>query len=213
MRLLIASAAFAALMAPHAALAGETISYKYDARGRLVKVERSGTINNGVTSDYSFDKANNRVSLTVAGAGSGGAALNQAASGDELATEAMELDEQSPAPNDTSSAVGENVFFSVDDPDVGEGGDLLFAVIKTGATSQSLTVDYSTDPGSAGTSDYGSRSGSLTFAPADRIKYVVVPALADAQIEPNETVLLNISGAVPISDAQGVGTILAGGGQ
>ena len=50
-----------------AAHAGETITYTYDAKGRLVKVERSGTVNNGVTTTYSHDKANNRTNLTTTG--------------------------------------------------------------------------------------------------------------------------------------------------
>jgi uncharacterized protein involved in exopolysaccharide biosynthesis len=50
-----------------AAYAAETITYKYDARGRLVKVERSGTVNNGVTTDYTIDKADNRTNKTTTG--------------------------------------------------------------------------------------------------------------------------------------------------
>lgn len=47
--------------------AAEAITYTYDARGRLVKVERSGTINNGVKSEYSHDRANNRQTVVVTG--------------------------------------------------------------------------------------------------------------------------------------------------
>lgn len=43
-----------------AAIAAETIAYSYDAKGRLVKVVRTGTANNNVTVDYEHDKANNR---------------------------------------------------------------------------------------------------------------------------------------------------------
>jgi hypothetical protein len=49
-------------------MAAETVSYGYDARGRLVKVVRSGggaTANS--TSNYSYDKADNRTNLNVAG--------------------------------------------------------------------------------------------------------------------------------------------------
>ena len=41
-------------------LAAETISYSYDAKGRLVKVVRTGTVNNNVTVEYEHDKADNR---------------------------------------------------------------------------------------------------------------------------------------------------------
>jgi YD repeat-containing protein len=40
--------------------ASETVKYIYDARGRLIRVERTGTVNNGVTTDYEHDKAHNR---------------------------------------------------------------------------------------------------------------------------------------------------------
>jgi len=45
-----------------AAGASETISYSYDARGRLKQVAHSGTVNNGVTTNYTYDKADNRSS-------------------------------------------------------------------------------------------------------------------------------------------------------
>lgn len=51
------------------AAANETITYSYDARGRLVRVVRTGTVNNGVTADYAHDKANNRTNVTVNGSG------------------------------------------------------------------------------------------------------------------------------------------------
>jgi YD repeat-containing protein len=50
-----------------AANAAETITYTYDARGRLVQVARSGTVNNGVTTSYTIDKADNRTNKTTTG--------------------------------------------------------------------------------------------------------------------------------------------------
>lgn len=62
-----AAALFAVLAAAAApAAASETISYTYDALGRLVKVARSGTVNDGVNACYSHDKADNRSNVTVA---------------------------------------------------------------------------------------------------------------------------------------------------
>lgn len=60
-------AAMAVAALPLAAMAAETIVYSYDAKGRLVKVERSGTVNNNVKAEYSHDKADNRVNVTVTG--------------------------------------------------------------------------------------------------------------------------------------------------
>jgi YD repeat-containing protein len=48
------------------AMASETINYSYDARGRLVLVKHSGTVNNNVSANYTYDKANNRTNLNVA---------------------------------------------------------------------------------------------------------------------------------------------------
>lgn len=47
------------------ALADETVTYSYDDRGRLVSVNRSGTINDGVSAAYAYDKADNRTNVTV----------------------------------------------------------------------------------------------------------------------------------------------------
>ncbi len=60
--------AAAALATAAAAVAAETVTFTYDARGRLVKVVRSGTVNNGVTTSYSYDKADNRKTKTTSGA-------------------------------------------------------------------------------------------------------------------------------------------------
>jgi YD repeat-containing protein len=48
-----------------AATASETINYTYDARGRLVQVKHSGSVNNNVTANYQYDKADNRTNVNV----------------------------------------------------------------------------------------------------------------------------------------------------
>jgi YD repeat-containing protein len=55
----------AAILVTTAAVASETITYTYDARGRLVKVERSGTVNNGVKAEYTYDKGDNRTNVNT----------------------------------------------------------------------------------------------------------------------------------------------------
>jgi hypothetical protein len=52
-------------IAAAAAIASETISYSYDARGRLVKVQRRGSVNNNVATNYSYDKGDNRTNVNV----------------------------------------------------------------------------------------------------------------------------------------------------
>ena len=59
--------ALAALAGASLAHATETVTYTYDAKGRLVKVVRTGTVNNGVTTDYTHDKADNRTNVKTTG--------------------------------------------------------------------------------------------------------------------------------------------------
>lgn len=49
------------------AQAAETINYTYDARGRLVAVNRTGSVNNQVNTTYNIDKAENRLNKTTTG--------------------------------------------------------------------------------------------------------------------------------------------------
>lgn len=49
------------------AAADETITYTYDARGRLIKVEHSGDVNNNLKAEYTLDKADNRTNVKVTG--------------------------------------------------------------------------------------------------------------------------------------------------
>lgn len=56
-----------ALLSSVAAQASETITCKYDAKGRLIEVKRTGTVNNNVTTTYQHDKADNRKNVTTTG--------------------------------------------------------------------------------------------------------------------------------------------------
>jgi hypothetical protein len=66
-RLALLMAVTAAALSPVAASASETVTYTYDAKGRLITVSHSGSANNGLTAAYTFDKADNRLSATVSG--------------------------------------------------------------------------------------------------------------------------------------------------
>lgn len=100
--------------------------------------------------------------------------------------------------------------FSIDDVSISEGGVLTFTVSKAGGAAQTFAVSYATANGSAGSGDYTSKSGALSFGPSDTSETVTVQTTQDSIYENAETVLLNLSnptnGAV-IADSQGVGTI------
>lgn len=50
------------------ALASETITYTYDAQGRLIQVDHAGGPNNGVKREYAYDDADNRTQKKTTGA-------------------------------------------------------------------------------------------------------------------------------------------------
>lgn len=47
--------------------AAETVTYTYDSKGRLVRVVHSGTVNSGVTVDYTHDTTDNRTNVKTTG--------------------------------------------------------------------------------------------------------------------------------------------------
>lgn len=85
-----------------------------------------------------------------------------------------------------------------------------FTVNLTGATSQTVSVNYATANGTAtAPSDYQTASGTVNFAPGETSKIVTVLVNGDTQVEPNETFAVNLSGATnaTIGNGQGTGTI------
>lgn len=92
-----------------------------------------------------------------------------------------------------------------------EGGVLSFVVTKTGTTTSTYSVSYATANGTATSgSDFTGASGTLTFLAGDTTKTVNVSTTDDSSIEPDETVLVNLSapsGGSTITDSQAVGTI------
>ena len=78
------------------------------------------------------------------------------------------------------------------------------------ASTSSVTVNYATAAGTAtaGT-DYTTTSGTATFAAGATSTTITVPIVGDTAVEPNETVLVNLTSPVnaTIADAQAVVTI------
>jgi len=62
--IMCAVAAYAAVSVESPGVASETITYTYDARGRLVEVRRAQPSGN-VKTEYAYDKADNRTKKEV----------------------------------------------------------------------------------------------------------------------------------------------------
>ncbi len=104
---------------------------------------------------------------------------------------------------------------SVNDVSVTEGNSgttfANFTVSLSAAATDSVTVNFATANNTAAAgSDYGSTSGSLTFAPGETSKAISVPVFGDTNVEANETFIVTLSNATnaTIADATGVGTIV-----
>jgi hypothetical protein len=87
--------------------------------------------------------------------------------------------------------------FSANTYSLNESGQAVAVTLKkTGATSLPATVHYGTGDGSAKAGpDYGATSGSVTFAPNETAKTVLIPVLQDNIDEPDEYFWVKLSGA------------------
>ena len=84
-----------------------------------------------------------------------------------------------------------------------------FTVRLSTASSDTITVEWSTANNTAGPADYVVASGKLTFAPGETSKTITVFIKGDTTVEPNETYRVNLvhpTFAI-LTDSQGVGTI------
>ena len=93
-----------------------------------------------------------------------------------------------------------NPRLSIADTRASEGnagnGTVRFTVTLTPASTKTVTVDYATSDGSASaTSDYDSRTGTLTFAPGETSKTIDVAVHGDAAVEGNESFFLTLRNA------------------
>jgi sugar lactone lactonase YvrE len=125
-----------------------------------------------------------------------------------------------PQTHDIAFAASGDAYVSVGTPTLQSGSAVLlyapagayaaFTVSLAQPAASPVSVAYSTTDGSAhqGT-DYTATSGTLTFAPGQTTRTVLVPLRNDSIAEPAETFTLNLSSPVgaTIADGQGVGTI------
>jgi Ca2+-binding RTX toxin-like protein len=85
-----------------------------------------------------------------------------------------------------------------------------FTVTLSKSASSNVTVKYATADGTATSSDYTTKSGTLTFTPGQTSKTISITVKGDTTQEPDEVFFVNLSSAsanATIADTQGVGTI------
>ena len=88
-----------------------------------------------------------------------------------------------------------------------EGGEAVFAVTLAGTTSLTVSVRYSTLEGTArAETDYGTSTGSLTFAPGETSRTVSVALRDDVTDEPDETFYLQLRSPVNATVVTDTGT-------
>lgn len=144
--------------------ASETIAYTYDGQGRLVKVARSGTVNNGTSECYAYDAAANRTNLNIATS----AACSSAAP--------------------VSFSIASNGAVTEGTPSVftitktGTTSSTLSVSYQTANGTAVAPGDYTAKPLTA-----------ISFAPTDVTKTVSVTTATDALTEGNETFTMTLS--------------------
>lgn len=157
----------------------ETISYSYDARGRLVKVQHSGSVNDGIRACYLYDKADNRSNVTVAAADCGATALPPAFS-----------------INDVSVTEGGSLVLTV----------TKSGVTSTSYSVNYATANGSAAAGSDYTSTSGTLTFSAGDA-TKTITVATIDDTTVESSETVLVNLSGATGGATISDGQGVGTI------
>jgi hypothetical protein len=103
---------------------------------------------------------------------------------------------------------------SIADRSVTEGNAATTSAVVTlslsAASASTVTVSYAITPGTGSASDFTTpTSGTATFAPGATTTTITVPIVGDTVVEPDETVLVNLTAPVnaTIADAQAVVTI------
>ena len=95
---------------------------------------------------------------------------------------------------------------------VAEGNDAVFTVTLHPQSSQVVTVEYTTEDGTADAGDdYTTIAETLTFSPGQTTKIIRVPVLVDSTQESSETFTVELSTPMgtTLADSTGLGTITA----
>lgn len=92
------------------------------------------------------------------------------------------------------------VTFMTDAEEVDEGESLVVDVYRSGSLSGSLTIDFTTAVGTAGSTDFTFGSGTLTFADGDDTESITIDTIEDIVIESDEVFTLVLANPSPGSE-------------
>ncbi|MGK7878704.1 MAG: Calx-beta domain-containing protein [Crocosphaera sp.] len=106
-------------------------------------------------------------------------------------------------------------FLTISNPTVTENDsnnqELIFNVSLSTPSSETITVNYATEDGTATAgNDYTAINGTLTFAAGETNKSIIIPILDDNLLEEDETVYLNLAQSTNahLTDNQAIATII-----
>jgi hypothetical protein len=109
--------------------------------------------------------------------------------------------------------VGPPPTVSINDVTIVEGSEAVFTVTLSNTTLSDVTVTFTTENGTAiAPADYLALAGSVTFtAEGELTQEIRIPVVADGIDEDDETFSVRLTGSsgAPITDNEGVATILA----
>lgn len=121
----------------------------------------------------------------------------------------------SPLDSDTLTILSPLPTLTINNVSIVEGDsqttNAVFTVTLSSASGQTVTVNYSTQNGTASAdSDYVANSGIVIFNPGEISKPITIAVNGDTALEPDETFFVNLTTATnaTIADGQGVGTII-----
>lgn len=176
----IAVLAITILLCSAPTTATETISYTYDALGRLTSTVSSGSVNNGITTTYTLDAADNRARLVVGGGADSAAAFSiagaSAAPGQQLVFSVTKSG---------ASTVTTTVNFNTVNGTALDGSDytatsgtLSFAAAET--TKQIVVQSLPTSPGNRSfTAQLAGPTGGATIATGTATGTITAAAMAE----------------------------------
>lgn len=166
MRRAFTLALLASTLVSTAAMAAETVSYSYDARGRLVKVQRSGSVNNNVTTSDCYDRANNRLNRTVS---LGGSVCTASGSGGGGTGGGTPTNSPPVASNDSVSLPTSTTFHILDviANDSDSDGDLPLTLTAISGSSPYATVSVANGTSVAISTGFSAGTGVFTYTVQD----------------------------------------------